>query len=337
MSEARDSEDSPRKRISTALRWLLWRLTAALVVLVLVGIVLEIGAVLYETSWTGFGSHLDADGKLVGAKTLWDWLGLLIVPLFLLLGGVVINSSIQQGERQRADDRLREQALQTYLDRMSEMLLKNQFDDPGVSEKAKTVASARTLTILRGLDSGRKSALIRFLSEAELITGKDAPAIDLSTADLRETKLGWVYLEHANLMGARLERARLVGAYFEGANLRGAYLEGANLEMAHLTEANLIMAKLAGAYLMNADLSKANLKEAHLEGAHLEGASLAFAHLERANLTGASVTQQQLDRANCYRSTILPDGTHWQAADQIIARRIAIATPSPNGLQCRST
>ncbi len=153
MIPARDSEDSPRKRISTALRWLLWRLTAALIVLVIAGVVYEIGAVLYAASWTGFGSHLDSDGKVVPAKMLWDWLGLLIVPLFLLLGGVVINSSIQQGERERADDGLREQALQTYLDRMSEMLLKNQFDDPEVGEAAKTVARARTLTVLRGLDS----------------------------------------------------------------------------------------------------------------------------------------------------------------------------------------
>ncbi len=73
--------------------------------LVIVGIVLEIGAVPYAASWSGSGSRLDADGKIVPAKTLWDWFELLIVPLILAIGGIVINSTIQRSERQQADER----------------------------------------------------------------------------------------------------------------------------------------------------------------------------------------------------------------------------------------
>src|SRR5437763_6861323 len=70
------------------------------------------------------------------AKTLWDVLQLLIVPLILAIGGFWLNriqtdrdknaeEAQKQRERESREDNQRETALQTYIDRMSELLLKN--------------------------------------------------------------------------------------------------------------------------------------------------------------------------------------------------------------------
>lgn len=72
------------------------------------------------------------------AKTLWDWMELLIIPLLLGLGAVLLNRSERNSarlqaeersklEREIATDRQQEAALQAYLDRMADLLLKEKL------------------------------------------------------------------------------------------------------------------------------------------------------------------------------------------------------------------
>ena len=74
------------------------------------------------------------------------------------------------------------------------------------------VIRARTLSILRRFeqDSERKSSVIRFLVEADVI------------ARLRSTSLSSAYLSRAYLSRANLSRANLSGANLSGADLSGA-------------------------------------------------------------------------------------------------------------------
>src|SRR5258706_9385623 len=119
-------------------------------------------------------------------KTLWDWMQLLIIPLFLAGGAFLLNRSEKETERQRAEDRARlereiaidrqqEAAFQSYLDRMADLLLKENLRTTEVEEVRK-VARTRTLTVLRGLDPTRKGLLLNFLYEAELIS-KEKPLV----------------------------------------------------------------------------------------------------------------------------------------------------------------
>src|SRR5689334_14997912 len=101
-------------------------------------------------------------------KTLWDWMQLLIIPLFLTSGALLLNSSERNNERELATDHQQEAALQAYLDRMADMLLKDNLTSSSNTEVRK-VARIRTLTVLQGLDVKRKATLLRFLYEAELI------------------------------------------------------------------------------------------------------------------------------------------------------------------------
>jgi hypothetical protein len=64
-----------------------------------------------DWTWTGFVK-----------KTLWDWMQLLIIPVVLALSALLFNFAITRNERKIAIDNQQENLLQSYLDRMSELL-----------------------------------------------------------------------------------------------------------------------------------------------------------------------------------------------------------------------
>ena len=157
----------------------------------------------YAIAWTGFGDYISPKGDFVRGKTLWDWLDLLIIPLFLA-GWAFISSASEkffadrsEKERRRrefeiARDNQSETALQVYIDRMSELLLKESLRTTEVGEVCK-VARTRTLSVLRALDSKRKGYVIKFLHESQLILEGETK-ISLDGADLRNVDLSYEYL-----------------------------------------------------------------------------------------------------------------------------------------------
>ena len=166
-----------------------------------------------------------------------------------------------------------DEALQAYLDQMSTLLLERDLrssikdDATEDSQEARTLARARTLTVLSSLDPSRKAAVMQFLIEADLvrrdlvqgdlvlhrIEGHD-PIIELSGADLR---------------GIDLTSAVLPYAHLNGADLSHADLSDASLSKADLGDADLSHADLSGANLISADLSDADLSGANLKRANL--------------------------------------------------------------------
>ena len=166
--------------------------------------------------------------KRDGGKTLWDWLSLLGVPLSLTILGLCFQL-IQQ---KRSEDKTKEDILQAYLDRLSALLVDKNLraiatkvnasetqgnedqlkSEPTIEERelldsSVDVIRARTLSILRRFenDSERKTSVIRFLIEADIVS---------------KLKL--------SLKGANLSGADLRGASLSGADLRGASLSSAN-------------------------------------------------------------------------------------------------------------
>src|SRR5919199_1816586 len=73
-------------------------------------------------------------------KTLWDWLDLLIVPAVLAVGAYLFNQAEKKNDRAIAEDNQRERALQTYLDRMSELLLKENLLQSQPGDEVRAVA-----------------------------------------------------------------------------------------------------------------------------------------------------------------------------------------------------
>ncbi len=284
----------------------------------------------YSSAWTGFADFTKPNSDFVRGKTLWDWMELFIIPIFLAIGAFYLNRSDREIERQRAEERARlereiatdrqqEVALQSYLDRMADLLLGDSsiVGIEKVNEQVRNVARIRTLTVLRGLDGKRKGIVLLFLHESGLITEK--PVIDLTGADLRG-----IFLKEAHLSGARLGEVDLTGADLTKAILSEADLSGANLVNANLSQANLQQANLTGtnlgkadlsfsslrgivltkANLSEADLSRANLIDANLSNANLSGANLQQAPLSGANLNGASLSRADLSNADLRRANL---------------------------------
>ena len=184
-------------------------------------------------------------------KSLWDWFQLLIIPFVLAVGGYLFNLAVSRNEQAIAFDNQREEALQAYIDKMSELLLEKQLRESDPDAEARKIARVRTLTALPRLDGARKGSVLQFLYESGLID-KDKCIIDLKGADLSSVDLYMIDLHSANLSGANLEEAFLEAASLSGADLEAANLRGANLELADLFGANLRGVDLRGTNLRSA-------------------------------------------------------------------------------------
>jgi uncharacterized protein YjbI with pentapeptide repeats len=308
--------------------WTIGGVTLVVVVLAIIMIV-AFGYV-GKWQWTGLPATVKD-----GPKTLWDWFDLLIIPLVLAVGAWwfrkgeedlarMSRKSEADSARKLEEQRTQENALEAYLDKMSELLLDKDHplrdSDPG--DPSRDLAKTRTLTVLRRLDVDGRNHVLQFLRDADLLgqgkepepsTGnKSATASEklkkktialLEKAKMYRMDLTAANLWRANLTGAKLTEANLAHADLKDANLAGARLTRANLTRAYLADANLTGAFLTGAFLTRAHLAEANLRytnlrAADLSGANLGGADLSGANLIKANLTGARLTGANLGGAD---------------------------------------
>lgn len=294
--------------------------------------------------WTGLpaapAARIGAEER--PAKTLWDWLQLLGIPIVLASLAFWLNTSqnhrTQEHEDQRAmrqrrsaSDADRENTLRTYLAQMSDLMLHSRLLRSKPGADVRNVARTATLTAVRRLDGSRKGLVVQFLVEARLLrrdkhartrvvvasadlTHADLFGVSLREADLSQAVLRGADLSEANLSGANLRRADLVGAVLRKSVLRGADLPeavlvqanlyGANLREANLFEAALFEADLRATDLRGADLSGAYLNRASLRGANLSGVNLRGAVLDGAVLGGAVLREADLRRAELARADL---------------------------------
>jgi uncharacterized protein YjbI with pentapeptide repeats len=237
--------------------------------------------------------------------TVRDWLpivGALLIPVVIAAGGWWIMW--QQGkiaeqraetDRELAEQRAQGEAQQAFLDQMSTLLLEKGLRNSEDDSEVRTLARARTATVIQRLDAHRNRHVIRFLNEARLI-GKGQSSIRLlAGADLQGAALKGIDLSTTDLSEADLGGADLIGVDLRDADLQDAYLRDADLGGADLSEADLSRADLSGANL-GADLSgETNLSDANLQDANLSGTDLGGADLEGANLSHACLRDAYLD------------------------------------------
>lgn len=240
--------------------------------------------------WTGFGAYNE---EISGprAKTLWDWMELLIVPIFIAIAGFMFSYLQKQTELEKlriakeedkeiALDQQRQQIFDEYVAEMQKLVL-----DKEISPEVKLYVQIRTQSVFRTLDARRNRDIVQFLDKSQL-------SIDFAGIDLE---------------GADLERIRLINKDFNGATLRDANLRGAVLFSSVFKNA-----KLEGADLEDAFLASVDLQGAKLQGAKLKGAFLQKTNLMDANLMGADVDDEQLLGANLSNGTIMRDGRKYE-------------------------
>jgi len=266
----------------------------------------------------------------LGGMTVRNWLpivGVLLVPIVIALGIWAITWQLEKLENQRArqaqklenqraeaerelaEQRAQDEALQAYLDQMSQLILDrklleieqgNPVHEPG--NPVHTLAQARTSTAILRLDAEHNESVTHFLITSGLAVRSEASARLLRGSTLSHAKLSGAHLSNADLGDADLSGADLSNALMVNANLIGADLSGADLSDSLLDNADLVAhlpnADLSDASLIGADLSDANLFDADLSDANLIGADLSRADLSDANLAGANLENANLGGAN---------------------------------------
>lgn len=302
---------------------------------------------------TGFGEFTSPTGEYFRAKTLWDWLDLLIVPAVIAIGVWFLNRNEKKTERETAIQRealersialnkQRQDSLEAYFDRMSELLLSNKLRLSNPKDEVRNIARTRTLAVLRNLDGERKGQVVLFLYEAKLINAED-PIVNLSGADFTETKLQNVALTEINLSKTNFSKANFSNAEIAKANIRNAQftevdfsnskfnkvdfsysnLRNARFENSNLDFSTFYGADLSNSMLLKASLEKTTFTEANLENIDARGANLFEAnlidakliqanfgygygrtHLAKANFGGATLTRANLDGANLFQANL---------------------------------
>lgn len=245
----------------------------------LVAIVIAVWAVNIQ-DWPDFTGF---DGK-----TLWDLADLAIVPILVALVAYYLNQNQKRIEQVATKARSQEAELQSYLDRMTDLLLREKpYDDKEELETRNVVVRARTLSVLKNLDSSRKASVLRFLFESKLltvVTDADFSRVNMSNGILPGAYLFKANFNFANLSFANFEKSVLSDCSFYEADLSFGKFNGVDLTFAKLRNANLSGINLVDADLSDADLTGANLRGADLTNANLIGTDLTGVRLEEVNL-----------------------------------------------------
>lgn len=304
-----------------------------LLIILVIGI---IGGYLFN--WKGTG---------VGQKTLWDWMQLLFIPVVLAIAGFWFSHREREAAEERAEndqkaaelrakaardieqqraiaeqeiasDNQQEAALQEYIDKMSDLLLRENLSKSESKSEVRKIARVRTLTVLSRLNSWRKRTILQFLYEADLIN-KNNPIVDLQGADFTETIMNGIDLHEAMLSKIDLRGTRLWDANLSEVDLSNALLDicykALSVDKAgEVTDVEPIRTfisntNLSGAILRNTNLSDSWFSRTNLSKAILDGANLSNAVLSGSDLKGAIVTPEQLAQVKSLKGATLPDGT----------------------------
>ena len=186
--------------------------------------------------------------------------------------------------------------LSTYLNEMTRLSIEFHFN---LSKTVRsTVVRPKTLVALQQLDPRRKTLLIEYLYESNLIRGRHDSFLkqltDIRGADLNNVDFNPDNLHHRSVTYLSLIGTQLVNATFHRCDLGSADFELASMKGASFRAARLTMASFYRTSLISTDFTDADVS----------GADFTFA-----NLTDSNITDKQLRSTLIYHRAILPNGT----------------------------
>jgi hypothetical protein len=287
--------------------------------------------------WTGLSEkrwRKDPDEEIRPAKTAWDWLQLVAVPLMLAVLALIFNGWLsgreadrEEARAQRDRDIAREARLDGiltgYLADTSKLVLDRDLLRSRFGSDVQSVARTLSLAAVRRLDGRRKGEVLKYLMDSRLLGvggvagsgshGRGGPRlkVDVEGADLRDADLTGEVVSGI-LRGADLRNARFDSATLDGVEFGSSDLRGASFRKALSVEANFTGARLNGAAFDRADmigpddtafdfacLTNASFRKADLRGARwgrAKGLNVDFA--EARELIARSLKHAELFDSN---------------------------------------
>jgi uncharacterized protein YjbI with pentapeptide repeats len=271
------------------------------------------------SNWTGFAG-----------RTLWDWLqffAVLAIPVIVAAGTLYFTQQITQqqvqlsiaaNERQHqtdmqiAQNQQNQATLQSFLDRISDLLLNHNLRGSKPEDEIRNVVRTETFSTLSQLDGNRKGILIQFLYQEGLIStpsttsDRNNPIIPLDGADLRNismsgTGVAIISQKHGSLNAFICNQSHtvLLIKLKQQPMMKGIDLSGIDLKGADLSNSNIRCV-----YLNNADLENVNLTDTEMFGDNLNNADLSDADLK-----GTRISNLQLDQVKSLGGARMPDGS----------------------------
>jgi len=204
------------------------------------------------------GINWDAVGAISEALGALGQIAIAVLAVYVAWQQYVISRdlTIQQNRITQ------QQTIDAYFQGVSDLALDEQgFLEDWPQERA--IAEGRTAAILSSVDAEGKAKVVRFLSQARLLTPLK-----------RDRVLGRPILDGDG--GYEEDRRRGLRVIDLGVMLAGADLAGTDLRWTDLSGANLVRARLIQTNLTRANLSRTVLFEADLRGADLKGAQLFY-------------------------------------------------------------
>lgn len=234
--------------------------------------------------------------KGLKGKTSWNYLEMIVIPLFLAITIGIINYRMneKQVEIQKfinnsqleIQRNIRNQAsLEKYLEEIGKLITVCRSNEScNYESNQSNLVRAWTITISRILDSTEKVLVLNYLYESKLI-GFDRPNIEkkiiFDSFDkdppeyiqckepivlLNKTNFEKINIQNINLTCISLLEVNLTKSNFSNSNLSGAFLYKANLK-----ESNFLNSNLSGVFFYKADLRGANFSESNLTKSNFSG------------------------------------------------------------------
>lgn len=293
----------------------------------------------YKHDFTGFNKYTIISSpafEVIPQKFVWDWLDLLIIPVALLIFGSVFTyigetrkRTLAEEDRQkdkaiaeinrnsewkRLLDHQQEESLQNYIDKMTDLLLKEKLLLSEKKNEVRNVARVKTLATIRTLDGKRKGLVLKFLFDAGLINGED-PIIDIQFADFTNTDYKNAYLGNINLMNVDFSYSNLENVEFDKANL---------------SKTNFTCASLREGIFSSTKFDKTIFVDTNFDGTTIKGSKIINTTFSSSLKTNIDNIKQKLDG---YANILWEDCIFTDCSFQ----HLNFHSPQMNNVQFKST
>ncbi len=224
----------------------------------LLGVYERINQWLTTSKWDEFGSWAEWFGAI-------GQIMIAIIAVYVAWEQYVISKDLTI----RQNTITQQQTIDAYFQGISDLALSPE----GLLEdwpQERAFAEGRTAAILSSVDAGGKAKILRFLSQAKLVTPLK-----------RDGLLGRAILDGAG--GYEEDRVQGLRVIDLGVMLARADLSRTDLRWTDMSDAYMIGANLSDCDLVRANLARAVLYEANLKGADLKGVRLFYGSAETAS------------------------------------------------------
>lgn len=222
------------------------------------GVYERLNSWLAQAKWDEFGSWADWFGAI-------GQIMIAVIAVYVAWEQYVISKDLTI----RQNMITQQQTIDAYFQGISDLAL----SDEGLLEdwpQERAFAEGRTAAILSSVDASGKAKILRFLSQAKLVTPLK-----------RDGLLGRAILDGAG--GYAEDRAGGLRVIDLGVMLARADLSGTDLRWTDLSDSYMIRINLSYCDLVKANFARTVLYEANLTGADLKGVRLFYGDLETAS------------------------------------------------------